>query len=256
MRFELNVTSYSPKLYWVKIRVLAILYVQASVDVGEVVVLEITRRSSLTCCCCWEDAVDEIGLLKTRLEERDRDEVAANEKYAALSKECKGRGKEIAAMREAVANMKKGKRDKEVEKAVQTEVTEVLVAGTQTERCTYASILAQTEEVNIGGENTDKMDIDTPPPPTNKPTSPATTPLANTSNATPTSAHLSRAFVVHGIACSGPWTQKIQEVERAFGRRGGGVIGFFFFFFSVVACGLDHGEAPGPRTGPLCQDGQ
>ena len=31
MRFELNVTSYSPKLYWVKIRVLAILYVQASV---------------------------------------------------------------------------------------------------------------------------------------------------------------------------------------------------------------------------------
>ena len=50
-----------------------------------------------------EDAVDEIGLLKTRLEERDRDEVAANKKYATLSKECKGRGKEIAALREAVA---------------------------------------------------------------------------------------------------------------------------------------------------------
>ena len=79
--------------------------------------------------------------------------------------------------------------------------------------------------MSIGGENTDRMDIDTPPPPTNKPTSPAATPLANTSNATPTSAHLSRAFVVHGMACSGPWTQKIQEVERAFVRRGGGVIG-------------------------------
>ena len=77
-----------------------------------------------------KDAVDEIGLLKTRLEERDRDEVAANEKYATLSKECKGRGKEIAALRETVANMKKGKRDKEVEKAVQTEVKGVLVAGT------------------------------------------------------------------------------------------------------------------------------
>ena len=112
-----------------------------------------------------------------------------------------------------------------MEKAVQTEVTEVLVAGTQTERRTYASILAQTEEVRIGGENTDKMDIDTPPTPTINPTSPATTPLANTSNATPRSAHLSRAFVVHGMACSGPWTQKIQEVERAFGRRKGGVIG-------------------------------
>ena len=159
------------------------------------------------------------------MEERDRDEVAANEKYATLSKECTGRGKEIAALREAVANMKKGKRDKEVEKAVQTEVKGVLVAGTLTERRTYASILTQTEEVSIGGENTDKMDVDTPPSPTNKPTSPAATPSANTTNATPTSAHLVRAFVVHGIACSRPWTQKIQEAETAFGRRGGGVIG-------------------------------
>ena len=172
-----------------------------------------------------EDAVDKIGLLKTRLEERDRDEVAANAKHATLSKEWKGRGKVIAALREAVANMKKGKRDKEVEKAVQTEVKGVLVAGTQTERRTYASILAQTEAVSIGGENTDKMDVDTPPPPTNTPTSPAATPSANTTNATPTSSHLGRDFVVHGIACSGPWTQKIQGAERAFGRRGGGVIG-------------------------------
>ena len=112
-----------------------------------------------------------------------------------------------------------------MEKAVQTEVRGVLVAGTQTERRTYASILAQTEEVNIGGESTAKMDIDTPPPPTNTPMSPAAPPSANTTNATPTSAHLARAFVVHGIACSGPWTPKIQEAERAFRERGGGVIG-------------------------------
>ena len=118
-----------------------------------------------------EDAVDEIGLLKTRLKERDRDEVAANEKYATLSKECKGRGKEIAVLREAVANLKKGKRDKKVEKTMQTEVKGVFVAGTQTERRTYTSILAQTEEVSIEGENTDSMDVDTPPPPTNTPTS-------------------------------------------------------------------------------------
>ena len=52
----------------------------------------------------------------------------------------------------------------------------------------------------------------------------AATPLANTPNATPTSAHLAGAFVVHGIVCSGPWTQKIQEAERAFGRWEGGVI--------------------------------
>ena len=108
---------------------------------------------------------------------------------------------------------------------MQTEVKGVLRAVTQFERRTYASILAQTEEVSIGGENTDRMDIDTPPPPTDKPMSPAATPSANTTNVTPTSAHLARAFVVHGIACSGPWTQKIQEAERAFRRRGGVVIG-------------------------------
>ena len=132
-----------------------------------------------------EDAVDEIELLKTRLEERDRDELAANEKSAALPKESKGRGNEIAAMHEAVANMKKGKGNKEVEAAVRTEIKGVLVAGTQPERCTYASILAQTEELSIGGENTYRMDIDTLPPPTDKPTSPAATPSANTTNTPP-----------------------------------------------------------------------
>ena len=186
-----------------------------------------------------KDAVDEIGLLKMRLEERDRDEVAANEKYAAFSKECQGRGKEIAAMHEAVANMKKGKSDKEVEKAVQTEVKGVLVASTQTERRTYASILAQTEEVSIGGDNTDKIDVDTPPPPTNTSTSPAATPLANTTNAMPTSAHLARAFVVHGIACSGPWTQKLQEAERAFGRRGEESF-VYDGFYKVIGEGARH----------------
>ena len=96
-----------------------------------------------------------------------------------------------------------------------------MVAGTQTERRTYASILAQTEEVSLGGENTDKMDVDTPPPPTNTPTSPAATPSANTTNVTPTSADLARAFVVHGIAFF-----------------------FFFFFISILAYGLYHGESP------------
>ena len=145
-----------------------------------------------------KDAVEEIGLLK---KEKEEGMAAANEKLAAVSAECKAKGKEIATLREAVANMKKGKKGKEVEKAVQTKVTEVLVAGTQTEHRTYASILAQTEEVSIGGKNTDKMDIDTPPPPGNKLTSLATTPLANTSNATPTPARTSSPFVVYGIAC-------------------------------------------------------
>ena len=55
---------------------------------------------------------------------------------------------------------------------------------------------------------------------------PAVTPTAKDPiNTTSTSVHCARAFVVHGVACSGPLTHKIREVERAFGGRGGGVIG-------------------------------
>ena len=145
--------------------------------------------------------MEEIGLLK---KEKTVGIAAANEKLAAVSTECKGRGEEIATVPGDVANMNKGKRDEKLEKDVQTEVMEVLVAGTRIERRTYVSILAQTEGVSIGGENTEKMDIGTPPPPTNKPTSLATTLLANTLNATLTPARTSRAFVVYRIACTGP----------------------------------------------------
>ena len=50
-----------------------------------------------------EDAVEEISLLK---KEKEEGMAAANEKLAAVSAECKGRGKEIAILRGAVANMK------------------------------------------------------------------------------------------------------------------------------------------------------
>ena len=74
----------------------------------------------------------------------------------------------------------------------------------------------------MGGDTTDKMDIDTLPPPTNKPTLLATTPLANTSNATPTPARTSRAFELHGIACSEPWTQKYRRLKGHLGEEGEG----------------------------------
>ena len=92
-----------------------------------------------------EDAVEEIGLLK---KEKEEGMAAANEKLAAVSVECKGRGKEIATLRVAVANTHNGKRDEKVEKDVQTEVMEVLA---QNECRTYTSILAQTEGVSIEG---------------------------------------------------------------------------------------------------------
>ena len=127
-----------------------------------------------------------------------------------MSVECKGRGKEIAALRKDVANLKRGKKDKEVERSVQMEVTPVLIIGTQTDRRTYASMLAQTEEVSIGGENTDSMDIDTPPPPPkDKTSSRAGSPTGKPCNMILTPVPTCWAFVVHGIACSGPWKQTI-----------------------------------------------
>ena len=53
-----------------------------------------------------EDAVKEIGLLK---KEKEEGMAAANENLAAVSAKCKGRGKEIATLRGAVANMKNRK---------------------------------------------------------------------------------------------------------------------------------------------------
>ena len=84
-------------------------------------------------------------------------------------------------------------------------------------------MLAQTEgEEEKGADTTDHMDLD---PQTLKFVLAVTPTAKDPINSTPTSAHCARAFVVHSVACSGPLTHKIREVERAFGGKGGGVIG-------------------------------
>jgi len=95
-------------------------------------------------------------------------------------------------------------------------------AGLQTDTPTYASVLAQTEgREEEGLQTTDDMELDPP----SSPPLPAVTPTAKDLSEFTTPAHTARAFVVHGIACTGPFTHKVQEVERAFRGKGGGVIG-------------------------------
>ena len=68
------------------------------------------------------------------------------------------------------------------------------------------------------------MDIDSTAPPSKVTADPASAKDQNKDKGAaivPTS----RAFVVHGMACIGPMTHKIREVERAFRGKGGGVIG-------------------------------
>ena len=132
-------------------------------------------------------------------------------------------------MREAVSKLKKereedkNKKVPKADKVVQTEVVVGRVAATQTPVRTYASVAAQVEEVSESeGEPTDNMDID-PPGSTKSSKKPQSsqggTSTPKPTQATPTPGHLARAFVVHGVACHGPWQARIQEVERAFGRK-------------------------------------
>ena len=155
---------------------------------------------------------------------KDSEEVVVvkEKERARLKEETVGRGREIAAMREAVSKLKKEKevdKNKKVPKAdkvVQTEVVVGRVAATQTPVRSYASVAAQVREVSGGeGELTDKMDIDPPGSPRSGKKLQSLqggTPTPKPTQATPTSGHLARAFVVHGVACHGPWQARIQEV--------------------------------------------
>ena len=117
-----------------------------------------------------------------------------------------------------------------VDNAIQAEPT-VADKGVQTVSRTYADVLSQTEkevaevEVKRGTGITDDEDmIDAPVP---KPTKlrPAASPSAKNPTNNTATGRTARAFVVHGVACLGPMAANIQEVERAFGTKGGGVIG-------------------------------
>ena len=112
-----------------------------------------------------------------------------------------------------------------VDKGGQTEVPHVQEGETQTPARTYASVAAQTEVKENGvAKHTDSMVIDSTAPP-NKATADPPSAKDQSKDKDTATAPTSRAFVVHGMACIGPMTHKIREVERAFGGKGGGVIG-------------------------------
>ena len=111
-------------------------------------------------------------------------------------------------------------KSKGVDSGMQSEEAEMAATGTQTMRHTYASVVAQTEDTgevtNVGGPSGASRGEGGQPadPATKKPT--GTTPVGD---------RPVRAFVVHVVACSGPWAHRSREMEKAFGRRGGSVIG-------------------------------
>ena len=119
--------------------------------------------------------------------------------------------------RKAEVEAGRERRRRVVDSGMQSGVVGVTAIGAQTMERSYASVVAQTEDTG------EKMDMDGPSggdggqpagPMTKKPT--GTTPVGD---------HPVRAFVVHGVACSGPWAHRSRDMEKAFGRRGGGVIG-------------------------------
>ena len=172
------------------------------------------RRSVLACCCCCQQQVKENKeTLGTTIE-----------KSVTLGLEVKERGKEITTLRKLVATLKKEKEVKTVGKevGVQVEAPTIMIEqrGTQVEQRTYADVLAQTEIMVSVVATTDRMDLDEP----TTTMIPAAPPAAK-DQPLPVPVPAARAFVVHSVACAGPFTYKIQEVERAFRGKGGGVIG-------------------------------
>ena len=109
-------------------------------------------------------------------------------------------------------------------KSMQTDQSQQKDKEVQTNVRTYVDVLAQTEGEEEGRLNTtDKMEIESPASPARSIT--AEIPTAKDNGGAYTSGHPAKAFVMHGVACLGPMTAKIREVERQFGKKGGGVIG-------------------------------
>ena len=70
------------------------------------------------------------------------------------------------------------------------------------------------------------MDTDRWAPPPAQPELKKAAPLHPETPRSPTTVgYVARAYVVHGVRCRRPMTHIIQEVETAFGRKGGEVIG-------------------------------
>ena len=125
-------------------------------------------------------------------------------------------------------------------KGNQTEVPQVHEGETQTPTRTYASVVAQTEVKEKGvGKHTDRMDKDTTAPPSEVTADPPS-PKSRNKDTGVALAPTSRAFIVYGVACIGPMTNKIWEIKRAFGRKGGGVIGVRWLLY----CNRRRGKAP------------
>ena len=124
--------------------------------------------------------------------------------------------------------VEKNRKVPKADRLLQTDSASLLAVGTQTTVRTYASVAAQVDEGSDEGEATDKMDLDPPASPnipTTKGKSLGITPTPKPTQGATKVGHLARAYVVHVVACHGSWQVHIQEVERAFGRKGGGVIG-------------------------------
>ena len=116
-----------------------------------------------------------------------------------------------------------------VDRGTQSEGAEVAAAGTQTTRRSYASVAAQAGEEGTTRNKEDQMDMDGlsrgSRGESNMPADSATKATEVPAGVTPMVSHPVRAFVVHGVACSGPWAHRSREMEKAFGRRGGCVLG-------------------------------
>ena len=168
--------------------------------------------------------------LQNKVKKEGRLKEAAIRQAASLSREVKERGTEIAPLREAISKLKKVEVSKyklnipKKHQMVQTDVVEIQVLSIKMQVCIYTNVASQAEKVGEEGKANDKMDIDTLALSKQFKKSSGVTLTPKPMHAINANGLLVRAFVMHMVGCHALWQQKIQEVERAFGRKGGGVI--------------------------------
>ena len=126
---------------------------------------------------------------------------------------------QVHVEREEEMKRERERRGRVIDCGVQSDIVRVTTVGAQTVERTYASVVAQTE---VTGE---EMDVDEASSSSRGMGSLSGDSTEKPAGTTPVGDHPVRAFVVHGVACNGPWAHRSREVENVFGRRGGSVIG-------------------------------
>ena len=111
---------------------------------------------------------------------------------------------QVHVEREEEVKRERERRGRVIDCGVRSDVVRVTAVGAQTVERTYASVVAQTEDTG------EKMDVDEASSSSRGMGSLSGDPTKKFAGTTPVGERPVRAFVVHEVACSGPWVHRCR----------------------------------------------